>query len=537
MKKLLICSAFMAGSLTAMAGGLLTNTNQNAHFLRQMSQEGIIDINGIYANPAGTAFLSDGFHLNLNYVITQQSRDVTATFDAFKYGARNNGQTTKKFHGHAIAPIVPSFMFSYNKAKWSVMASFAFTGGGGKCQYDDGLGSFESQAALLPLLGQQMGITKYDIDSYMKGRSYYLGLTVGGTYKILPNLAASLGLRGIYATTHYEGYAKNIKINNPQNPTQMASPADLRDMCAAAAAQYGQMAIEATDLAQKQQYAQLAQSYKENTIKMGVLAVATQDITMECDQTGFGVAPIIGIDWKINDQWNVAARYDFRTRLSLKNKAINSQSAEAIEALGAYKDGLKVRADMPAILAAGAQYKPAEWVRINASGKYHFDKQAKAYGDAQKLLDHGTWELAAGAEFDFCKCWTVSASWQTTNYGVNDKYIKDTNIICSSNSIGLGLRVQVAPRCSLDFGYMQTFYQSYDKQTQDFNGVAATATKVLAGLATYGIDPATQPEAYQQAVQGAQAQVSALAAQGAFAGSEHFTRKNWVLGVGANINF
>lgn len=80
MKKLLSLVAFMACTLTATAGGLLTNTNQNAHFLRQMSQEAIIDINGLYANPAGTAFLNDGFHLNLNYVITQQSRDTRATF-------------------------------------------------------------------------------------------------------------------------------------------------------------------------------------------------------------------------------------------------------------------------------------------------------------------------------------------------------------------------------------------------------------------------------------------------------------------------
>ena len=55
-----------AMSTSAFAGGLMTNTNQNASFLRQMSQDAIIDVTGMYANPAGTAFLEEGFHLSLN---------------------------------------------------------------------------------------------------------------------------------------------------------------------------------------------------------------------------------------------------------------------------------------------------------------------------------------------------------------------------------------------------------------------------------------------------------------------------------------
>ena len=50
----------------AFAGGLLTNTNQNAAFVRNFAQEGKIDITSIYANPAGGAFLENGWHLSLN---------------------------------------------------------------------------------------------------------------------------------------------------------------------------------------------------------------------------------------------------------------------------------------------------------------------------------------------------------------------------------------------------------------------------------------------------------------------------------------
>ena len=89
----------------AVAGGLLTNTNQNASFLRQMSQDGIIDITGLYANPAGTAFLSPGLHLSLNIQSAKQSRDITTTFPLFATNTANP-QATHRFEGDANAPII-----------------------------------------------------------------------------------------------------------------------------------------------------------------------------------------------------------------------------------------------------------------------------------------------------------------------------------------------------------------------------------------------------------------------------------------------
>ena len=48
------------------AGGLLTNTNTNIAFNRNFARDGVIAIDGVYSNPAGVAFLSNGFHLSLN---------------------------------------------------------------------------------------------------------------------------------------------------------------------------------------------------------------------------------------------------------------------------------------------------------------------------------------------------------------------------------------------------------------------------------------------------------------------------------------
>ena len=158
MKKKFVFSALgMMLSGAVFAGGLLTNTNQNIAFLRNPARDGAIGIDGVYSNPAGVAFLSQGFHVSLNFQSAYQTREVTSTFGPFAYGADNRGQSTKLFKGDAKAPVVPSLQAAYIRGRWSYSFNFAIGGGGGKCAFEDGLGSFESQAALLPLLGKDMG--------------------------------------------------------------------------------------------------------------------------------------------------------------------------------------------------------------------------------------------------------------------------------------------------------------------------------------------------------------------------------------------
>ena len=64
MKKLLfISAATLCISFPTFAGDYLTNTNQNAAFLRMIARGASIDIDGVYSNPAGLSFLShEGFY-------------------------------------------------------------------------------------------------------------------------------------------------------------------------------------------------------------------------------------------------------------------------------------------------------------------------------------------------------------------------------------------------------------------------------------------------------------------------------------------
>ena len=439
-----VLAAFGAASM--MAGGLLTNTNQSASFLRQISQDATIDITSNIHNPAGAAFLSKGFHLSLNVQNAKQTREVDTTFPLFAYNI-SNPTPSRCYKGEASAPVIPSFHFAYVQDKWSVSANFGITGGGGKCEYDNGLGTFEAlySAQIFQQVSAALGQTNaafkstlafggYDINAYMKGRQYHFGFAVGGTYKITNNLAGYVGLRSVYATCNYNGWVEDVKAKVVPG----TSPVDA--------------AIIST-----------VQAQLDGTLAQSVLS-------LNCDQTGFGVTPIIGIDWKINDKWNVAAKYEFKTRMRLKNKTemndYTAQVAQSNETLGQFADGAKVVSDIPSLLTLGAQYSPISKLRINAGYHFYDDCHATAYGDKQKLIDGGTWEITAGAEYDICKLVTISAGWQTTNYDLRDEYMNDLSFTTSSNSIGGGIRLNVTERTSIDLGYMQTLYSTRDVVTE-----------------------------------------------------------------------
>lgn len=498
-------TAAIASSSVSFAGGFLTNTNQNVAFNRMMSREASIGIDGVYYNPAGVVFLGDGHHLSINWQLAYQDRTIKNDYSLFTNNV-NNPITPREFKGEAFAPVIPSFQYAYNKGRWSFQGNFALTGGGGKCTFDNGLGSFERivaetamaacglartvDGALGSVLGKEVSMFgsdqafgaggKYSYNSYMHGRQYYFGLSLGAAYKVSDNFSVFGGVRGIYATTNYYGYVEDIKVGNM--PLYMVLDPTKKDAA---------------------------------------------NIELSCDQNGIGFTPIIGVDFKTG-KWNFSAKYEFKTRMRLKNKSVNlvpsignlpanlssqmtqiltaqftqaglpaeqaAAKAEAAatavlanqtvqktmlglknqfdteldEAIGEYADGKKIAADIPAYLSVGVGYSPIDPLRINVGFHFFDDKNAKAYNNRQEKLDHGTLEYNAGVEYDINKKFTVSAGWQSTNYGLPEeeattskdkRFMDDKSFVTSSNSVGLGGVWHFNKKMSLTVAYFHTFYQ------------------------------------------------------------------------------
>lgn len=538
-KQLIALAALALASTSAMAGGYLTNTNQNAAFGRNLSQEAMIDVMATYANPAGVGFLAPGWHFAFSNQSAFQTRTAESWFvhpeqGPFALGYVNgikNTAATKKYKGTAKAPIIPSVDLAYVQDRWSLAFHFGVVGGGGKCEFKDGLGSFESKVALLPAVmnafAGQPAATGYAMETYMRGKQYYFGGQLNGSYKVTDNLNLALGLRAVYASSNYYGYVRDMKVVTPAG-----AQVPVKD---AMAPMVTQLATAVPQLA---------------PVMEGIAGVAG-DVNLNCDQKGFGITPIIGIDWRINDHWNLAAKYEFKTRMRLENESGESASASALAQLDEYEDGKKVAADLPAILTFGAQYSPIEKVRINAGAHIFFDKQATQYGHREKELDGQTWELTAGAEYDICDLVTVSAGWQSTNYGLgeNSRYISDMSFVCSSNSVGIGARFHVSKKVALDISYFKTFYKHYDKYQADYNGikqnfgnlltqvggkVQEVAQDIVAEDMANGVNPAEDPR--MQVINGLSTSMQGITAMQT-PGHDHLHRTNDVIGVAVSVSF
>ena len=435
MKKSFISLVVFMMTMSTYAGGILTNTNQSIDFLRNPARDGAIGLDGVYSNPAGVVFLPEGFHLGINWQYAHQTRTITSTNPVFMTG-RKNSQTnpTKIFEGVADAPIIPSIQVAYNMEHWSIQANLSIPGGGGSCEFSDGLGSFESTVGNIAAMLQPFGAQGYDMDSYMKGRQYYYGVQIGAACKVTPNLSLYGGLRMIYGDATYKAKISNIQVKTADGYIDFGSY--LQKITP-----YAQAAGYGDQIASLQKY--------------------SEGVNLLCNQSGVGFAPIVGIDYKIG-KFNFAAKYEFRTQVRMKNESTVNEASE-LEIVNKYRDGEKVNEDMPALLTVGVQYSPVNVVRINAGYHHYFDKDATWYNNSQELLSHNTNEFLLGAEWDTTENLTFSAGGQLTRYGITDEYINDISFVVNSYSIGFGFNYKLSKKVSVKAAYFQTYYGNYDR--------------------------------------------------------------------------
>ena len=479
LKSLTLMLALSVSATSIKAGGLLTNTNQSIAFLRSLARDGAIGIDGVYSNPAGVAFLPMGLHLSLSVQNVYQTRtinsgltipallQVSPFYQPFKLnGGNDNG--VKEFKGKASVPILPSFQIAKNYDKWGFQMGFGIVGGGGKATFNGGLPSFERQIAMLPgmlaslpkeLVGDDFkkGEPGYNVNSYMHGQQYDFGLQLGATYKINEKLAVYGGARFNYIYNKYEGNIVNISANNDGKMVNLYDYFGTKaNAMTQAANQYKQMAEQAADATTKAKYEAAAKQYEAAAGKLNVAKEQVADKYLDCTQRGWGITPIIGIDYKTG-RWNFAAHYEFTTKFNIENNTKRDDT-------GQFKDGVNTPNDLPGLLSIGAQYEVLDNLRLLAGYHYYFDKDARMANNKQRLLSSNTREYLAGVEWDVKPGITLSAGVQRTKYGLGDgSYLSDLSFVTSSYSIGIGAKIKVAKNAHLNIAYFFTNYEKFDK--------------------------------------------------------------------------
>lgn len=413
-------------SIPTFAGDYLTNTNQNAAFLRMLARGASISVDGVYSNPAGLAFLPhEGLQLSLTLQSAYQTRDIAATTSLWTLG----DPTTRQYVGKASAPVIPSLHAVYKKGDWAFSGSFAITGGGGKASFGTGLPMFDAAAIGLITVASQGALkpSMYDIQSAMEGRQYIYGLQLGASYRINEHLSAFAGARMNYFTGGYTGF---LNVTPKGDSPQLAAILD------------------------------------------------KSKIELDCNQTGWGLTPILGIDAKFG-KLNLAAKYEFKANMNIENDTRKiTYPAAADAAMASFKNGVNTPNDIPAMLSVAAGYEFLPSLRVSA--EYHFfdDKNAGMADGKQKHLTKGTNEYLAGIEWDVTHILTLSGGGQITDYGLSDAFQTDTSFSCDSYSLGFGAKLSLTERLSMDIGYMWTHYKDYTKVSENYNGSKLSGTNV-----------------------------------------------------------
>jgi long-subunit fatty acid transport protein len=501
MKKFKLLLVLIMFANFAFAGGLLTNYNQSAQYVRMMSRNASLEIDGVFYNPAGLIKLENGWHFAFNSQTILQDKTIESDFPLL-----NDGY----YKGTTKVPVFPSFYGVYKKEKWAFSIGVGPTSGGGAAEFTRGLPAFEIPISQTKTLLADLGVTGYDVDIYFKGSSVFWGIQLGATYEINDKLSVYGGVRYLPSKNVYQGHIKDIQLqiggsayqpapafltaasaslkvlaNMPQvlNPYLEAGGAytltQLQDYGQISAEQKGgiEAGLNLMGLPQEQinamtlnqingAYVLASPGFQNQANQLSENAGKMEDRVVDTEQTGQSFIPVLGFNYSPNDDWNFAFKWEMKTFLTLDNKPNPDNNYDLW--------GSKVNSDVPGIITAGVGYRGLEWLEAQLSYNMYCDKRVgwganindyAIWGDLdqskirQREIDNNYYELGLGLQFNLSEKFAVSVGGLRSKKGVADSWQGDLSFSNSSHTLGGGIMWKITDKLTLDLGVSNTFYQ------------------------------------------------------------------------------
>ena len=528
------------------AGGILTNSNQSAQYIRMLSRNASTDIDAVYFNPAGLIQMKDGWHFAFSSQTIFQDKTVDSKFPLL-----NDGY----YKGTVTVPVFPTAFAVYKKENWAFSLGFGPNSGGGAATFDRGLPSFEIPIskvvpglAGLSQVDPALAVSGYSADLSFEGTSVFWGIQLGATYKVNDVFSVYGGLRYLPSTNTYKGSIENIQLQvGSTNPSMTPAPAFLTQASGIAGAKSTQLSgfsqnylaplisaggggytldqLQQAGYIDATQKAQLAGGllqigYTQEQIDVitvsdansGVNATADQlsatantlsatadklgDKQVDTEQTGTGFTPMIGVNISPNEKFNFALRYEMKTALKLTNKT-------KVDDVGMFPDGGTSNSDIPAVLAVGVGYDSGKLLEGQLSYTLYFDKGVDWGNNVRDLaiwkdvdptqirkrtIDKNYFELALGLQFNLSDKFAFSIGGMRSAAGIADDYESDFSFANPSYTGAFGFMWKMTDRLTLDAGFSNTFYQDKevtftDPDVPDYKEIyGKTTTNYAIGL-------------------------------------------------------
>lgn len=411
---ILFCSAALV-TLSAqplLAGGIDNKHNWSAEYIRTLNRNAATDSADIVAyNPAGVMSMDNGSYLNLSghYI----DKTYTNTINGTDYESDKGS-------------IVPGAFAIYKTDKWSAFAGFTVPGGGGEVEYDNGnlttktigagtiaganaqLDLAEAGGLLPPGTAAALYYSSFNNDT-LNAKSFYLGYTIGGAYRINDNISVSAGVRFIDAHSEAKG---GMIVTAADNGAAGSTP-----------------------------------------INPDIAAI----VNYEEDADGWGA--ILGVDVTPMEGVNLALRYETKTELEFTYK-VATDSVGALASMGVANGSTHDR-DLPGILGLGASYQVNPKLKVDINLTYYMQGEADWDGE-EDLVDSG-YDLGAAVEYAINDKTRVSFGFMHTDAGMDDPaLITPEAPELNANTIGTGLVYDYNPRLTLNFALGKVFYDDTD---------------------------------------------------------------------------
>ena len=452
------------------AGGIVTNTNQSAAWVRWLVMDASTGIDAAYYNPAGLMELNNGFHLSLSNQFIFQTQTITSDYTYLN-------ENPKNFSADVKALLFPDIYAVYKLDKFAFSFGLMPIGGGGSADFAQGTPSFEIPVSNLPPLlynslkdldafvtsvngtdPHYRDVTGYGLSAAFNGSSVYLGYQGNVSYAVNDMLSLSVGVRYVVVNNTYKGHLTDIVVDAPDQYGGTQPPA-----------QYLNVVADDVENINHPFAPGLAAMVRSAAAD---IAAQTADAYVDVKQTGHGITPVIGINIHPMNNLNIGLKYEHHTRIEVTNHTTT-------DSLGMFPDGAKSRSDLPSMFSAGVSYQPLPKLTVQAGFHYYLDKTAyygKVATDStgmpivesdgsfvqvnnEDFMNNNTWELGVGVQYMFSKMIGVSAGYLKVNSGANERYQSDLGYSLSTNTVGGGFVVNFSDKMSLNLGFDYVMYQ------------------------------------------------------------------------------